>query len=52
MLLLVMALSTLGILTGCGESGFFNQPSQTYTVTVTGSSGAVQHSTTLTLTVE
>ncbi|HTW49116.1 MAG TPA: Ig-like domain repeat protein, partial [Acidobacteriaceae bacterium] len=48
----VCALGTLSTLSGCGTSGFFNQPPKTYTITVTGSSGAAQHSTTLTVTVE
>jgi hypothetical protein len=39
-------------LSGCGASGFFNQPPQTSTVTITGASGSEQQSVTLTLTVE
>jgi hypothetical protein len=54
-LLALIAFCALGALAGlssCSSSGFFNQPPQTYTITVTGSSGAAQHSTTLTVTVE
>ena len=40
-------------LTGCGAStGVFGQSQQTYNVTITGTSGALTHSTTVTLTVE
>jgi hypothetical protein len=57
-LVLVLALASLGVgtslLTGCG-GGFANTPStqaRTYTVTVTGTSGSFQASTTVTLVVE
>jgi sugar lactone lactonase YvrE len=55
---LVFSLTAIGGLTGCGgDSGFFGQPSQTYTInvigTATGAGGAtLQHSTTVTLTVQ
>jgi hypothetical protein len=39
-------------LSGCAGDGFFNQPPQTYTITVTATSGSLQHSTTVSLTVE
>ena len=52
-------MSTLGVLlllggvagiTGCGTSnGFFGQPAQSYTVTVTATSGTISHSTTVVL---
>jgi sugar lactone lactonase YvrE len=56
-LVLVLALASLGVgtslLTGCG-GGFANIPSTAgnYTVTVTGTSGSIQASTTVTLVVE
>lgn len=52
LLLAVVALGSVTELSGCGNSGFFNQAPKTYIITVTGSSGTVQQSTTLTLTVE
>jgi hypothetical protein len=40
-------------LSGCGAtSGFFGQPTQTYTMTVTATSGTLSHATTITLTLE
>jgi hypothetical protein len=45
-------LTSIGLVSGCGTGGYFNQPEQTYTVTVTGTSGSVVHSTTLALTVQ
>jgi len=51
-LLLAGALG-MSALTGCAtNTGFFSQYAQTYTVTVTGTSGSLSHSTTVTLTVE
>jgi sugar lactone lactonase YvrE len=53
MLTALLALAALGVMTGCGSSsGFFGQQQQSYTVTVTGTSGAITHSATVTLTVE
>jgi len=38
---------------GCGySSGYFGQPQKSYTVTVTGTSGTLSHSTAVTLTIE
>jgi sugar lactone lactonase YvrE len=51
--LLVAGASALVGLSGCGaNSGFFGQPSETYTMTVTATSGSLSHSTTITLTLE
>jgi predicted secreted protein len=47
-----IALASASGLIGCGSGGFFNQPPQTYTLTVSGTSGTATQSTTLTLTVE
>ncbi len=40
------------ILAGCGGGYYSELPAQTYTITVTGTSGSTQHSTTVTLTVQ
>jgi len=48
---LLLALSSFGAITGCG-GGYFNQPEQSYVITVTGASGDLAHNTTATLTVE
>jgi hypothetical protein len=52
LLLWLVALASLGAVTGCGAGGYFSQTEQTYTITVTGTSGSLVHSTTVTLTVE
>jgi Bacterial Ig-like domain (group 3)/MBG domain (YGX type) len=49
---MLMALASLGAVSGCGEGGYFSQTEQTYTITVTGTSGTVVRSTTVTLTVQ
>jgi len=40
------------MLSGCGGGYYAQPPSQTYTITVVGTSGSTQHSTTVTLTVQ
>jgi hypothetical protein len=54
LLLVVAAIAATAGLSGCGAagSGFFVQPPQTYTLTVTGTSGTLARSTNLTLTIE
>lgn len=51
---LLCALLSVGavMLSGCGGGYYAEPPSQTYTITVTGTSGSTQHSTTVTLTVQ
>jgi hypothetical protein len=53
LLLIALACTTLG-LTGCagGRSGYFGQQERNYSMTVTATSGALSHTTTVTLTVE
>src|SRR5208283_5146438 len=50
---IIVAASLVG-LAGCASrsSGFFTQPAQTYTLTITATAGSLSHSTTVTLTVE
>ncbi|HEY6413203.1 MAG TPA: Ig-like domain repeat protein [Edaphobacter sp.] len=52
LLWMLAALAGFTAMTGCGTGGYFNQPQQTYTVTVTGTSGSLIRSTTVTLTVQ
>jgi hypothetical protein len=47
----LVVLAGLGAMTGC-QGGYFGGPPQTYVITVTGTSGTLSHSTTVTLTVE
>jgi sugar lactone lactonase YvrE len=51
---LLSALLCVGsaLLSGCGGGYYAQSPAQTYTITVTGTSGSIQHSTTVTLTVQ
>ncbi len=39
-------------LTGCGAGGLFGHPPSTYTITVTGTSSSLSHSTTVNLTIQ
>jgi hypothetical protein len=49
----LLLLGGMAGLNGCGtSSGFFGQPAQRYTITVTGSSGTLTHSTTVILNVQ
>ena len=52
MLWLLLTLPSFCVVTGCGVGGYFNQPEHTYVITVSGTSGSLVHSTTVTLTVQ
>jgi hypothetical protein len=51
-LLLLASLGAMAGLSGCGAGGLFGQPQKSYTLTVTGTSGSISHSATVTLTVQ
>jgi hypothetical protein len=48
----VVSFAFIGGAIGCGGGGYFNQPQQSYTITVTGTSGSLVRNTTATLTVQ
>ena len=50
--LLLFSLSAVAGLAGCGAGGLFGHPQQSYTITVTGTSGSASHSATVTLSVQ
>ncbi len=52
LLWLLLGLTSFGTISGCGAGGYFNQPQQTYTITITATSGNVANSSTVTLTVQ
>ena len=52
LLLLAASIGATASLTGCGGAGFLNQSPKTYAVTVTATSGTLQHSTSINLIVE
>jgi hypothetical protein len=52
LLWLLVAMASFTAMTGCGSGGYFSQPQRTYIITVTGTSGGLVRSTTVTLTVE
>ena len=52
LLVALLALVSFLAISGCGQGGYFSQTEQTYTITVTGTSGSLVRSTTVTLTVE
>jgi hypothetical protein len=52
LLWLLVALASFTTMTGCGTGGYFSQQQRTYTITVTGTSGSLARSTTVTLIVE
>ena len=51
-LLCLLLSAGAAMLAGCGGGYYSEAPAQSYTITVTGTSGSTQHSTTVTLTVQ
>jgi hypothetical protein len=49
LLMIVLMLVSVAGLNGCGSGGLADRSSQTYIITVTGTSGSTQHATTVTL---
>ena len=49
---LLLGLTSVGAISGCGSGGYFNQPQQTYKITITATSGDLLSSNTVTLTVQ
>jgi hypothetical protein len=47
--MIVLMLVSVAGLNGCGSGGLADRSSQTYIITVTGTSGSTQHATTVTL---
>ncbi len=52
LLVFALMMTSLAVLAGCGAGGFFNQPEQTYTIVVSGSSESLTRTSTVTLTVQ
>ena len=51
LLLGALALGSIASMTGCG-GGYFGSVAKTVTLTITGTSGSLQHSTTVNLTIQ
>jgi Bacterial Ig-like domain (group 3) len=52
LLTVAVSLGVVFAIAGCGGSGFFNEPPKTYPIAVTATSGLLQHTVTVNLTVE
>lgn len=52
LLMWLLTLAAVATISGCGSGGYFSQTQQAYTITVTGTSRTLVHSTTVTLTVD
>jgi MBG domain (YGX type)/Bacterial Ig-like domain (group 3) len=52
LLWLLLTITSFAVIAGCGTGGYFSQSQRTYTITVTGTSGSLVRTTTVTLTVE
>jgi len=51
-LLLAAGAAAVAGLSGCSNTGFFGQPEASHTITITGTSGSLVHTSNVTLTVE